>query len=100
MAVIIAGQIYLDAADRDRYVAAHQDIVVGGRAAPGCLDVTVAADPVDPTRVNMFEHWATREALDAFRRIAPPPSADAADIDVASMTVEKHEIARSGPPFD
>jgi quinol monooxygenase YgiN len=99
MAVIIAGQIYVDAADRDAYVAAHLDIVTVGRTAPGCVDVTVAADPVDPGRVNMFEHWESAEALEKFRAVAPSPAPEAAGITVRSIDVAKHEIARSGPPF-
>jgi quinol monooxygenase YgiN len=96
-AIIIAGRIHVAAADRDRYVAAHQDIVTAARAHPGCLDVAISPDPIDPTRVNMIEHWASHDVLDEFRAIAPPP---AARFEVRSMAVEKHEIARSGPPFD
>ena len=52
---IIAGYITVDEDERDRYVAAHRDLVVRAREAPGCLDVAITADPVDPRRVNNFE---------------------------------------------
>jgi antibiotic biosynthesis monooxygenase len=42
------------------------------RRALGCLDFAVSADPVDPTRVNVFERWVGREALDAFRASGDP----------------------------
>ena len=52
---IIAGYITVDEDERDRYVEAHRDLVVRARKAPGCLDVAITADPVDPRRVNNFE---------------------------------------------
>lgn len=42
------------------------------RQAPGCLDFAVSADPVDRTRVNVFERWAGPADLDAFRASGAP----------------------------
>jgi antibiotic biosynthesis monooxygenase len=42
------------------------------RQAPGCLDFAVSADPVDPTRVNVFERWTGPEDLAGFRASGDP----------------------------
>jgi hypothetical protein len=41
------------------------------READGCLDFAVSADTVDPSRVNIFERWRSRELLDTFRGSGP-----------------------------
>ncbi|HEX4251443.1 MAG TPA: antibiotic biosynthesis monooxygenase [Pseudonocardia sp.] len=96
MAVIVAGRIYVDPADRDRYVEGHQEIVERARAYPGCLDLAISADAVEPGRVNIFEHFESAEALEAFRAGAPTPSVS---IDMLDAQVLKHQISSSGPPF-
>ena len=35
------------------------------RAAPGCLDFVQAADQLDPTRINVYERWESKEHLAA-----------------------------------
>jgi quinol monooxygenase YgiN len=65
--LIVAGHLVLDPADRDAHVVASAASVRLARQAPGCLDFAVSADPVDPTRVNIFERWTRQEDLDAFR---------------------------------
>ena len=52
---IIAGHVKVDDDKRDMYVAAHRDLIRRARQAPGCLDVAITADPVDPGRINNFE---------------------------------------------
>jgi quinol monooxygenase YgiN len=37
------------------------------RAAKGCLDWTLSADLLDPSRANVYEAWSSSEALDAYR---------------------------------
>ena len=71
--VIIAGHAAVDASARDQYVAAHEDLVRRARQGPGCLDVAISADPLEPTRVNIFERWDSEEHLDAWRAVAPAP---------------------------
>lgn len=70
--LIVSGYLVLDPADRDAHVVASVDSVRLARQAPGCLDFAVSADPVDPARVNVFERWAGREDLDAFRASGDP----------------------------
>lgn len=74
--LIIAGHYFVDAAQRDGYVEALRDLVRRARAAPGCLDVAITADAVDPRRVNNYERWEREDALAAFRAVADPPKVD------------------------
>jgi quinol monooxygenase YgiN len=65
--IIVAGQLWLDAADRDRYLTAVTDVTRLAREAPGCHDFVQAADPIDAGRINVFERWESDEDLHRFR---------------------------------
>ncbi len=53
--LIIAGHVQVAEERRDALVATFADLVRRARAAPGCLDVAITADSVDPRRINNFE---------------------------------------------
>ena len=82
--------------ERDRYVELHKDLVRRARVAPGCRDVAITADPLEPGRVNVFELWESEEHLAAWREVANAP-ADAPPM--LSDDVQKYQISSSGPPF-
>lgn len=63
--LIVAG--YLRVTDRDRYLEACREVVEQAREAPGCLDFTLGADLVEPDRVNVYERWTNRAAVEVFR---------------------------------
>lgn len=65
--VIVAGHLLVHPADRDRYLASCQDVVVQARAATGCLDFTLSADLVDDRRINILERWESQTDVEAFR---------------------------------
>lgn len=69
--VIVAGHVIVHQGYRENYLGGCAAVVEQARAAPGCLDFAVSADLVDPTRVNIFERWETRQAVDAFRGSGP-----------------------------
>ena len=94
--VIIAGHARIDASDRDRYVAAHEDLVRRARPAAGCLDVAISADALDPTRVNIFERWQSEEHLDAWRAVAHAPDTG---ITIGSVDVMMYIVGDVRPPF-
>lgn len=94
--LIIAGHAKVAADHRDTYVAAFHDMVRRCRAARGCLDIAITADPVDPSRVNIFERWDTRENLDAWRAIADPPRTD---IPFDADDVMEYTVESARPPF-
>ena len=72
--LIIAGSLILDPADRPAFLAANADVIDQARQAPGCLDFVQAADPLDPSRINVFERWETEAHLLAFRGAGRPAS--------------------------
>lgn len=69
--IIVAGWIEVDPAARDAYVADCAQVVTLARAAAGCLDFTITADPVEPARVGIYERWETDAELAAFRGSGP-----------------------------
>jgi quinol monooxygenase YgiN len=53
--IIVAGQIHVRPECRDAFLAASIASVAQARRTAGCLDFVVAADPLDPARVNDYE---------------------------------------------
>jgi quinol monooxygenase YgiN len=72
--LIIAGSLIVDPADRAAFLAANRDVVGLARRAVGCLDFVQAADPLDPSRINVFERWESEDHLLAFRGAGQPAS--------------------------
>ncbi|MER7010221.1 antibiotic biosynthesis monooxygenase family protein [Saccharopolyspora sp. NPDC000359] len=93
--LIIAGYLEMDPAHRDEFVAAHQDLLLRGRQAPGCLDLAISADSVNPGRVNNFERWESREQLNAWRRVANAPDTGIAIKDADML---EFDVADARPP--
>jgi len=93
---IIADHEIVDAVERDAYVSAHADLVRRARQAPGCLDVAITADPVDPRRVYSYERWESWDAIEAWRAVAVAPETA---VEVSSGAVMAYEIAATRPPF-
>lgn len=92
--LIVAGWIQVTPGRRDGFVEMSRAAVVAARSAPGCLDFVVAADPVDPDRVNVFERWETAEQLEAFRGAGP---GDDLSADIVAADVARYEISSTGP---
>ncbi|GAB2775235.1 antibiotic biosynthesis monooxygenase [Streptomyces chlorus] len=69
--IIIAGKLWVDAADRGAYLAGCSSIVEQARAAVGCLDFALSADSIEPGRINVYERWKTDEDLARFRGAGP-----------------------------
>ena len=72
--LIIAGSLIVDPADRAPFLDANSGVVGLARQADGCLDFVQAADPLDPSRINIFERWESEEHLLAFRGEGQPES--------------------------
>lgn len=93
---IIAGHVTVDHDQRDAYIEAHRDLVRRARQAPGCLDLAITADPVEPGRVYMYERWESWAAIEAWRERANAPDTG---IEMRDVEVTAFEVARSRPPF-
>jgi len=46
-------------------------VVEQARGTAGCLDFAIAADLIDPSRVNIFERWESQAAVENFRSSGP-----------------------------
>lgn len=92
--LIVSGHLVLDPADRDAHVIASAGAVRLARHAPGCLDFAVSADPVDPTRVNVFERWAGPEDLDAFRASGDPDDETVDFSRIRHFEIEQYIVER------
>ncbi|MFI9405966.1 putative quinol monooxygenase [Nocardia sp. NPDC052316] len=95
--LIIAGYAEVDPDRRDAYVSAFHDLLRRCRAAPGCLDCAITADPVDPARVNVFELWDTAAHMEAWRSVANAPDPGIA---IKNNHVLKYTVTDARPPFD
>jgi quinol monooxygenase YgiN len=62
-AVIVAGWIDFDPADREEALRAFADVVAKSREESGCIDYVFSPDPDAPGRVRVFEHWTSDAAL-------------------------------------
>lgn len=93
---IIAGHITVDSDKRDSYVEAHRDLVTRAREAPGCLDVAITADPVDPRRINNYERWDSWDAIETWRTRAAAPDTG---LTIHEVDVTAFEVANTRPPF-
>jgi quinol monooxygenase YgiN len=90
----VSGKLYVDAEDRDAYVADCLPVIEQARAAGGCLDFVLSADPIEPGRINVYEQWSSAAELEAFRGSGPEQEQQA---QIRSADVARHEIASSGP---
>ena len=92
--IIVAGPIHLEPAERDGYLDGCREVIDAARATDGCLDFHLAADPVDPGRINVFERWGTVEAVEAFRGSGP---SDEQTATILGAAVVRYEIATATP---
>jgi quinol monooxygenase YgiN len=92
--IIVSGRIYVRGGRRDAFLAASMEAVMAARRSSGCLEFVVAADPIEPDRVNVYEQWESEAQLEAFRGEGPGPDLLS---DIVSADVSRHQISSSGP---
>lgn len=90
--IIVCGRLRTSPDERDAYLATCRDVVTAARAAQGCLEFVVAADPLEPGCIVVLERWASREDVEAFRGDGPGDdlSARLLEADVAEYEVAAH----------
>jgi quinol monooxygenase YgiN len=93
--IIIAGSLHVEPADRDGYLAAVLDVARTARLAAGCLDFVQTPDPLDPTRIQVYERWESDDHLHRFRD-AGGPSPELPPL--RSADVRKYRIASVEEP--
>jgi quinol monooxygenase YgiN len=90
--IIVAGHLRVAAGDRDVFLARSHEAIRLARTAPGCGDFVVAADPLDPERINVYERWTDRAALHAFRGDGPDDELSAL---IVSADIDEFEVPRN-----
>jgi quinol monooxygenase YgiN len=93
--IIVSGKLYVRPERREAFLAASLDAMVQARRASGCLDFVVAADPLEPGRVNVYERWDSEAALMAFR--GEGPGSDLSS-EILRADVRRHHVSSSGSP--
>ena len=88
--IIVSGWLIVDPGERESYLAGCREVIVQARAAPGCIDFHLSADPIEPGRINVFEQWDSVADVDRFRGAGTPDEQAAAILDAR---VHQHDIA-------
>ncbi|MFE4664011.1 putative quinol monooxygenase [Streptomyces sp. NPDC056716] len=88
--IIISGKLWVDAGERDAYLAGCTEVVKQARAAAGCLDFALSADLIELDRINVYERWETDEDLARFRGAGPEPEQTA---QIRDAEVSKYRIS-------
>jgi quinol monooxygenase YgiN len=87
--VIVAGYLVVDPVRREGYLSECKGVVQQARRTPGCLDFAISADLLDPSRVDIFERWESRAAVDAFRGSGP---SDGHRGSIVSASVSEYDV--------
>lgn len=88
--IIVSGVLRVDPEGRERFLQDHLEVTLAARAAPGCLDFRLTADPYEPDVVRVYEAWTSAAAVEAFRGAEPgSPSS----VPIRSADVDQHEVA-------
>lgn len=92
--IIVAGHLRVDPDARSTFLDASHDVITAARAAPGCIDFHLAADPIEADRVNVFEQWNSAADVEAFRGNGPADERSQAILDAS---VAQYEVGATTP---
>jgi quinol monooxygenase YgiN len=90
--IIVSGWLRVAPGERAAYLDGCVPVIAAARAADGCLDFQLSADPIEPDRINVFEHWTSAAAVEAFRGDGVGDDQGAV---IRDADVRQHEVARS-----
>ena len=92
--IIVSGRIYVRPGARQAFLTSSLAAVAQARGALGCRDFIVAAAPIEPDRVNVYEEWESEEALLTFRGDGPEQDLLSS---IVRADVSRHVILSSSP---
>jgi quinol monooxygenase YgiN len=92
--IIVSGRLFVAPERREAFLAGSREAMVQARRTHGCRDFVVAADPLEPGRVNVHEEWDSEAELEAFRGSGPEADLVA---DIVHADVARHRVVSSGP---
>jgi quinol monooxygenase YgiN len=95
--VIVGGAFVIEPDQREEFLAGRHDAMRASRAEPGCLEYTLSADPIDPSRVVLFERWASQEALDAHLAASRSRSSDGTAVAAKVVSVMVYDVSGERP---
>ncbi|MGJ8687941.1 MAG: putative quinol monooxygenase [Gammaproteobacteria bacterium] len=90
MTILVAGKITVKPGTREQFLTASKEALLLARENKTCYDFSVSPDIVDPNRINIFEKWASRTALEAFRNSGPE---DESFSMITAFDVHEYELA-------
>ena len=67
MPTIVSGKLRIKSGCRNEFIERSIHSIELARKTEGCSDFSVSSDPIDPDRVNVYEMWVSRKALEGFR---------------------------------
>jgi len=95
--IIVAGHFVVDPDRRDEFLRSRADVMWTSRSEAGCITYAFSPDPLDPSRVLLFERWESKAALAdhlaALRQGVRRPDG----IEVREAEVQQYEISAVGP---
>ena len=92
--IIVSGRIYVRPGARQDFLTSSLEAVAQAWGALGCRDFVVAADPLEPDSVNVYEEWESEEALATFRGAGPDHELLSS---IVRADVSRHVVSSSGP---
>lgn len=91
--IIVSGKLDLHPGTMAKFLDASREAIVLARKAPGCHDFVVAADPIEPDRVNVHEEWESEEAMLSFRGEGPDNEMQS---NILRANLSKHVVESTG----
>ncbi len=88
--IIVSGKLFVRAQDREAFLTGAAEAMAMARKTTGCLDFVVAADPIEPDRVNVYEAWQSEQHLNAFRQDGPGEDLSAF---IVRADIAQHKVA-------
>ena len=92
--IIVSGKLYVRPGARQAVLTSSLEAIAQARSARDCRDFVVAADPIEPDRVNVYEEWESEEALLTFRGDGPDQDLSSS---IVRAEVSRHVVSSSGP---
>lgn len=90
--LIVSGHLSVEPTQRASYLEGCRRVVELARAAAGCLDFAISPDLLDDGRVNVYERWAARGDVEAFRGSGPAGDQQAA---LLGASIAEYDVAGS-----
>jgi quinol monooxygenase YgiN len=96
--VIVGGTFEVEPQLREQFLVEHHSMMLISRAEKGCLEYTFAADPLQESRVVLFELWENQEDLDAhWAAMRGRPRSEAATVPTKESSIVVYEVSGQRP---